>query len=66
MFPDEYISTYNIFKRDTKYDNTQVSNNSNTEFWQRAKCVCSHYQWSMRLKLSTLRDAIRTKDNDEI
>ena len=67
MLPDEHLSTYNIFKRDTKYAGTEVSNHSKTKSWQRAKCLSSHYQCAIKLnKLETLRDSMRAKDTDEI
>ena len=67
MLTDERLSTYQVFKRDTNYSGTEVSNHSKTESWQRAKCLSSRYQWASRYtKIDTLQDSIRTKEAEEI
>ena len=33
ILTDEHLSTYNFFKRDTKYNITELSNHSKTESW---------------------------------
>ena len=56
-----------MFKRDTNYDDTEMSNYSKTESWKRAKFLSSGYQCvSIRNKLETLGDSIRTKEAEEI
>ena len=67
MLTDEHLSTYKVFKRDTKYAGTDVSKNSKIESWQRAKCLSSNYHCESRLnKLETLQDSIRNKKADKM
>ena len=67
MLSDEHMSTYRVFKCNTKYESTEVSNHFKTESWQRVKGLSSHYHCAIRLnKLETLRDSIRTKGTDGV